>query len=97
MATDLCHEHGFDPGKELPPIVCPTCERDLIYIWGIEDEMIILNKEGTWHETLYASCPEQAKGFYEYLKNDSYRSIEEWRAALDDFQSGWESAEEDYD
>lgn len=25
-ASDLCAEYGFDPDKEMPPIVCEICE-----------------------------------------------------------------------
>lgn len=97
MATDLCRKHNFDPDKQMPPIVCPTCERDLIYIWGTEDETIVLNNGEGWHDTLWATCPEQAKGFYEHFRHDSYHTTKEWEDALDDFQAGWEPTKEQDD
>jgi hypothetical protein len=97
MATDLCREHGFDPDKEMPPIVCPTCERDLIYIWGTEDDMIVLNKEGGWHVSLYASCPKQAKDFFKTYENEKFSTTEEWEDTLIDFQLEWAEEQENYE
>lgn len=94
MATNLCIDYGFDPDKELPPIECPTCEEEMIYIWGTEDDTIVLNKDGAWHETLYASCPEQAKAFHLACENEKYRTIESWEDALYNFQVGWEITDE---
>lgn len=96
-ATDLCREYGFDPDKEMPPIVCPTCETDLIYLWGTEDNMIVLNKEGSWHETLYASCPKQAKSFLKKYEHIKYPRVQEWIETLFEFQTEWQCDEEDYD
>jgi len=93
-ARELCIEHKFDPEKQLPPIVCPECENDLIYIWGTEDDMIVLNKEGSWIHTIYASCPEQAKRFVESFKNSRFNTIEEWDDAYHDFDAGWQCYEE---
>ena len=89
-AVNLCSEYGFDPDKELPPIECPVCKEDMIYICGTEDELIILNKHGSWHETIYASCPQQAKEFYSSYKDKRYNTIEDWENTLYDFQVGWE-------
>lgn len=96
-ATDLCREYGFDPDKEMPPIVCPTCERDLIYLWGTEDNMIVLNKDGSWHETLYASCSQEARSFYNLHENTKLQTVEEWDNLLEEFSKTWKSEEITYD
>lgn len=93
MATNLCVEYGFDPDKELPPIECPRCEEDMIYIWGTEDDGIILNQHGSWHETIYASCPEQAKHFLSLYENRKFLTVEEWEELLSDHYSNWENQE----
>ncbi len=63
----------------------------MITIYGVEDEMITLHRNGKYLTTLYADCPEQANDFLKKYVNTSLATKDEWLDALQTFADAWTS------
>lgn len=62
-----------------------------IYIHGTEDEMVTLHREKKYVETLFMSCPEQARDFAERHKHTVIYSLDGWCVLREAFQKTWQS------
>lgn len=62
---------------------------DAITIHCVEDEMVVLHKGGKYLETLYGSCPEQARKFVELFEKVPGFCIEIWRIRMEQHRKEW--------
>lgn len=74
-------------------------ESNKIILHGTEDEMLFFHRRGQYHETLWASCPEQARDFMKKHGRKTRLHFIEWVVLFDEFCKNWESEyrnEEEY-
>ena len=62
-----------------------------ITLHGVEDEMLTFHQGGKYLETLYASCPEQARDFEAANKGRTFQNSNALLSAFTHFKATWRS------
>ena len=63
----------------------------MITLYSTEDEMIFFHRNGQYHETLWASCHEQARDFEKKYRRKRLEYFVEWVRLFDEFAGTWVS------
>ena len=62
-----------------------------IMLSGSEDEMVFFQRDGRNIETLFASCPEQARDFVKKFKRKRFAGLTDLEAYWAYFKNAWKS------
>lgn len=68
---------------------------NLIECVSCEDNQIVLHRGGEWVETMWASCPKQAKDFVKLYKGGKLPSSDAWHEVLAGHGRLWSDYESD--